>query len=351
MLSSMRYLLVGNYGVGNAGDEVLRSYFTRRYPEVSWSILSEEPMGSELSRFPAGLRSFFSFGWLKTLRALSASDGLVFGGGSLFTDAESRHACFIWLMHVFFCLILRKPYFLAFQGIGPFRSSFAAFSARIAVRFASYLSVRDTASVARIILWKKNTEVVQTFDPAISLLKDTCEVNRTKKLFIFIPRFSSAWNSKTIGKFVRILEGIRREGSELRLISMQPSDPKERRLTERLSHELQVPVTEALVMEEVIWQIQGASCVLTERYHGIIAAALACGIPFLALRLREGDKLDALASMCGAPSETLDSFDESSMKRDWSGLREKLVSLSAQYGKLVEQGEKTLKDALKRFAR
>ncbi len=347
----MQYLLVGNYGVGNAGDEVLRSYFTRRYPEVNWSILSEEPKESELARFPAGPRSLFSFKWLKTLRALSASDGLVFGGGSLFTDAESSHACFVWLMHVLFCLILRKPYFLAFQGIGPFRSGFASFSARIAVRFASFISVRDTASAERILLWKKNTEVVQTFDPAISLLKDLCEINRTKKLFIFIPRFSTGWSSSNREKFVRILRGLREGGGELGLISMQPSDPRERRLMEYFSHELQAPVSEALVMEEVVRQIQGATCVLTERYHGIIAAALACGIPFLALRLREGDKLDALAGMCGAPSETIESFRESSMKRDWGELRERLVSLSTQYVKLVDQGETTLKDALKRFAR
>lgn len=347
----MRYLLVGNYGVGNAGDEVLREYFLERYPDVSWAVLSAQPQGDEFPRFPAGLRSFISFRWLRTASALLQSDGLVFGGGSLFTDAESHVASFVWFAHVLFAVLLRKPYFLAFQGIGPFRSPIASAIARFAVRHAAYLSLRDTASAERVLLWKKNTEVVQTFDPSIALLKDQCDINRAKKLFIFIPRFSTGWTPEIQSKFIRIFEGVQQTGAEIRIISMQPYDAGERRLTEKLSHALQIPVHEAIVMEEVVREIEGATCVITERYHGIIAAALACGVPFVALRLRESDKLDALARMCGCQSETLESFQESTLlDRDWIRERERLISLCTQYTKLVEQGESTLKEALKRFA-
>ena len=348
----MRYLLVGNYGVGNAGDEVLRGYFLERYPEVSWHVLSARPQVHEYPRFPAGIRSLLSFRWLKTIPALLHSDGMVFGGGSLFTDAETLFACFVWFSHVLFALLFRKPYFLAFQGIGPFRTGIAAATARFVVRHASYVSVRDTASAERMLPWKKNTEVIQTFDPSISLLKDQCDINRTKKLFVFIPRFSTGWTSEILEKFIRIFREMQQAGAEIRIISMQPYNPSERRLTEKLAHALAIPVHEALVMEEVVRKIEGATCVITERYHGIIAAALACGVPFIALKLREQDKLDALARMCGCPSETLRSFQESVLAdRDWIHERERLVSLCAQYSKLVEQGEETLKEALKRFAK
>ena len=34
----MRLLLVGNYGVGNLGDEALREYFLKRFPEVQGEV-------------------------------------------------------------------------------------------------------------------------------------------------------------------------------------------------------------------------------------------------------------------------------------------------------------------------
>ena len=348
----MRYLLVGNYGVGNAGDESLREYFLRRYPAVEWQVLSAFPTHSELPRFPAGPTSFLSFRWLRTVHALIRSDGMVFGGGSLFTDAESPHACFVWFMHIFFASGCRRPILLAFQGIGPFTNPFALFAARFAVRRASYISVRDTASAERILPWRKNAEVVQTFDPSIVLLQNKCEYIRAKRVFVLIPRPSSQWTKTVFDNVVKEFHALIAEGAELKIVSMHPQDPRERKLTELLSRTLRAPLHESLVMDEVIRQIAGATCVITERYHGIIAAALCCGIPFVALRLREGDKLDALARMRGCPSETLPTFGNAILRdTDWDALRAGLVSLCEQNVKLVEQGESSLKQALERFAR
>jgi len=348
----MRYLLVGNYGVGNAGDESLREYFLHRYPDVELQVLSAFPTQAELPRFPAGPTSFFSFRWLKTVRALIRSDGMVLGGGSLFTDAESSYACFVWLMHILFATVFRRPILLAFQGIGPLRNPLASCAARFAVRRASYISVRDTASAERILSWKKSAEVVQTFDPSIMLLRDKCVYTKSKKSFVLIPRPSSGWTPVVYDRIIKDFHELIANGAELKIISMHPQDPKERKLTESLSRDLRVPVYEAMVMDEVIRHIGNATCVVTERYHGIIAAALCCGIPFVALRLREGDKLDAFARMCGCPSETLHSFRGQILhETDWEYLRGNLVSLCEQNVKLVEQGEKSLKRALESFAR
>ena len=55
--------------------------------------------------------------------------------------------------------------------------------------------------------------------------------------------------------------------------------------------------------------------------------------------------------MCHCPSETLESFDPATLlDTDWEALHERLVSLLGQYGMLVEQGEVTLRAALKSFA-
>ncbi|HLD08282.1 MAG TPA: polysaccharide pyruvyl transferase family protein [Candidatus Peribacterales bacterium] len=347
----MRYLLVGNYGVRNAGDEALREYFLRRYPEVSWQVLSARPREGELPRFPAGIRSLLSLMWLRTVFALSRSNGIVFGGGSLFTDGESLQACIVWIVPVLFARLLRKPYFLAFQGLGPFRTSLGEKISRYAFAHASYVSLRDTASAERSVLWKKNTEVVQSFDPTISLMKNKNPTFRSKNLFVFIPRFSTEWNPKILRKFVEGFERLRKEGFEIRILSMQSHHSGERRLTEKLSHLLSTPVRETVTMDEVLEEFKDATCIITQRYHAIVAAAIVSGIPFLALRQFKGDKLDALAGMCHCPSETLESFDPATLlDTDWEALHERLVSLLGQYGMLVEQGEVTLRAALKSFA-
>ena len=291
---------------------------------------------------------------------------MVFGGGSLFTDAESSRACVIWFLHALWARILRRPIFLAFQGIGPFRTRFGEWCARRVVSWAAFISVRDTLSVQRLTggvacterglfakrngrveVWKKSTEVVQTFDPSISLLKDKCSTQRTNNVFVFIPRFSTLWKSENQQKMSSILASLQARGDEVRIISLQPSDAREQKLCHDLGDPLGVEIEEAPTMSDVLSHIEGATCVITQRYHGSIAAALSCGIPFHAIHLREGDKLHALAGMCGCPSETLDSLVSASvLDVDWASLRERVVSLCNQYVRLVEQGEESLKKAL-----
>ena len=357
----MAYLLVGNYGVGNAGDEILRSYFLENFPEQTFLVLSESPRDNELPRLPAGLRSFLSLRWIRTMWVLYRSQGMVFGGGSLFTDIESVRACWIWFLHALFALIFRKPVYLAFQGIGPFRTRFGEALARFVVRHAVFISVRDSITQARLLgdrascvrgedcrakLWKKNTKVVQTFDPSISLLDVTFHEKRTKKLFIFIPRFSTNWNVELRMHVVEILRGMARNGADVRILSFQPDDFREQELCDALSRDMGFPVMRATSIQDAVHAMQGATCVISERYHGLIAA-LMCGIPFLALMQGDGDKLDAFARMCSCPSVRISELSKILIEEtDWDALQQKVSSLPDQYRMLVRQGERALLETL-----
>jgi polysaccharide pyruvyl transferase WcaK-like protein len=403
----MSYLLVGNYGVGNAGDEILRSYFLDRFPECQFLVLSASPREGELSRFPAGIRSFLSCRWLRTMRALWQSHGLVFGGGSLLTDVESPHACFVWWIHALFAWALRKPYYLAFQGIGPFRTRLGEALARFVVQRATFISVRDTQSLFRLMgngslssgegastesfdspspschserfdsaqhklrrrtrgwarsslrlgygrqagqaqveVWKKSTEIVQSFDPSISFIEAYKPNNRSNNVFIFIPKYSTGWSSereKAVGAALQDLGAI---SDGVRLLSLQPDDPREQRLCQALSEQVGVPVIHASSMSDVVHATIGARCVISQRYHGLIASLL-CTVPFLAIPEEAGDKLDALASMCGCPSLSLSGLSSKAIATtDWEGLRGRTASLCHQYRRLVLQGEKALREAL-----
>lgn len=259
-LSVRPFLLVGNYGVGNVGDEALKEYFLRRFPDVEWVVVSAKPCAGEMPRLPFGFRSLFT-PWWRTIGAYWRCGGVVLGGGSLFTDAESAAAPLLWWWHVALAVFLRKPVFLAFQGIGPFRTGAGEWLARWVVRKAAFLSVRDALSFRRVEGCGLHKKCILSFDPVFSLVHAHTSCTCSNKLLI-IPRSNSS------REFWRRAEERRRDG-------------------------VGVSVAEPRTLDELSRTVASASHLLTQRYHaGIVALAL--GVSFEAVPQGEGDKLDAL---------------------------------------------------------
>ncbi len=257
----MRYLLIGNYGVGNVGDDALMEYFLRRFPEVEWMVVSAHPKGErEIPRLPFGFRSLFT-PWWRTVGVYWRCDGVVLGGGSLFTDAESAAAPLLWFGHVALAVFFRKPVFLAFQGMGPFRTWICDRCARWAARNAVLISVRDALSFRRVEHWSLNKKCILSFDPVFTLVDASKTCISSNKLLI-IPRSNSS------REFWRKAEEARRARAN-------------------------ASVAEPRTLDELSRVVASASFLLTQRYHaGIVATAL--GIPFEAVPQVPGDKLDAL---------------------------------------------------------
>ncbi|MFH1670162.1 MAG: polysaccharide pyruvyl transferase family protein [Patescibacteria group bacterium] len=294
----MRAVLIGNYGVGNLGDEALKEYFLKRFPDVKWSVLSANPQEGEFHRLPAGLRSLMR-PWWRTLRVLRKSEGVVFGGGSLFTDTESVYACLLWWWHAFVARLFGKQLHLAFQGIGPFRTRLGEACARWVVKRAASISVRDTHSFNRIAGWEKNTKVVRTSDPVISLIQAKNIGDSSKNVFVIIPRKNST---------VRFIERARelskeREWDSLRIISMQSQDTEEQKTCQKINEVCGggVEVRSVLTLDDLSVEVMQSSLVLTQRYHGALAA-IALGKEYEVLKQKEGDKLSSLR---GSRRETL----------------------------------------------
>ncbi|MFA5273071.1 MAG: polysaccharide pyruvyl transferase family protein [Candidatus Peribacter sp.] len=291
----MHYLLVGNYGTGNFGDEALKEYFLSAFPEAKFRVLSAHPKEGELPRLPAGIRSFFLAHWWRTLAALWKSDGLVFGGGTLFTDTESVYACLLWWWHAFVCWLLGKPFFLAFQGIGPFRTRAGEWFARWAIAHAAFVSVRDAASFQRVNLWRKNTNIIQTCDPVFSLFTAQKRDTSSQKLLVIIPRKNSP------SSFSERAVQLWKSGTwqAVRILSLQPDDPQEREVCHSIAHVLSQPDSVIVPVRSVgalCRSVGQADFVFSQRYHGALAA-LALGVPFEVVPQGEGDKLASLSGM------------------------------------------------------
>ncbi|MFA5800022.1 MAG: polysaccharide pyruvyl transferase family protein [Candidatus Peribacteraceae bacterium] len=288
----MRCILVGNYGTGNLGDEALREFFLETFPGVEWTVLSARPSRQgEVPRLPCGLRSFFH-PWWRTLRAYRRADAVVFGGGSLFTDVESVYACLLWWWHAFVARVFRKPVFLAFQGIGPFGSSLGKRLARWTVGHAAHVSVRDEASYQRVQSWNLNKEIVQTFDPVYAVFANIkFEVIECSRI-VLVPRANSG--EPFLIEASRVLD--EHHGDPVRLVLLQP-DHEEfvvQRITSLTRGLCEVVTVESV--EQLIGALSDALVVVSERYHGTLAA-LALGLPTVVCPQDTGDKLDALRTL------------------------------------------------------
>jgi polysaccharide pyruvyl transferase WcaK-like protein len=288
--SSMRCVLVGNYGVGNVGDEALRDYFLSRFAWVQWDVLSAKPGAGEYARLPAGLRSLLGFRWLKTLSAYRRADAVVFGGGSLFTDVESPRACVIWWIHAVAARVFQKPIFLAFQGVGPVRSSVGKWCTKWVLRRAHFVSVRDAESGAKVAEFCLGTKYIQTADPIFIALQKLDSV-RAKNVITVIPRH----NSDEVFKLAFLSVLKKYNSHEVYCVLLQPNDPTEQATAERLRKltDRGIILVPVQTLQELADTVAGSAVVLTQRYHGAIAA-LCAGVTVEIVAQGPGDKLWAL---------------------------------------------------------
>lgn len=297
----MRLLLVGNYGVGNLGDELLREYFLQEFPEVEWIVVSAHPEGEkEVPHIPAGVRSFLAFGWWKTVAAMRLCDAVVFGGGTLFTDVESARACTVWGLHAVAAWILRKPVFLAFQGIGPFHTAKGKRWAQWVIRKARFVSVRDALSFQRVQELVPGAHPVQSFDPVVLMIPEE-KVSATESMILsIIPRHNmpTAFVEHVRQEYRRGYVGRDRlwrgAYSKVYILSLHPCNPGEQAACRTLQEALSsTELLEVRTLEGLLRHLRTSTFVISARFHGALAA-WALDIPFHAVAQREGDKFAAL---------------------------------------------------------
>lgn len=295
----MHCVLIGNYGHANLGDEALRAYFLESFPEIRWTVLSAHPsQPGEVHRLPGGIRSFLFTPWWKTVKAIRQADAVVFGGGSLFTDVESVYACILWSLHVAVAGFCGTPVYLAFQGMGPYRTRAGERLARWSARQAHFLSVRDPASMERVSGWGLTLKVVQTFDPIFSHMQNNYPHKNTKNVFIMIPRHNSGRPFREEAqRLIMDMPNI----DDVRIVLLQPDDAREQSFAESLHADLPLPaaIVPARTLDALMEEVSGASFVLSERFHGALAA-LAADVPLRVIAQGPGDKLSELERFTGS---------------------------------------------------
>ena len=284
----MQCVLVGNYGVGNIGDEALREYFLSEFPEIEWVCVSASPKGEhEVPRLPLGLRSLVA-PWWRTISAIRSADALIFGGGSLFTDVESVWACLLWRSYASLATLFGTPYMLAFQGAGPWKTALGRRLARKTYLHASFISVRDAESLQRVRGLGEVKDPVLTFDPAFALFAKYPKTPVTNRTLIISPRANSSEQF-----FASVSDRLKTKWDAVRVLLMEPQE--ERGVADRLRTMIpSCSVVEITSVSQLLMEIGGATEAVVQRFHGALAA-LALDVPFEIVPQAPKDKMAALS--------------------------------------------------------
>jgi len=147
---SDRSILIGYFGFGNLGDELLwRGFATeagRRRPDVKWSVLWGSAAWEETTE---RVRPVSRRDMLGLLEEIAAARAVVVPGGSLLQATTSLGSLLYYLALLGFGRLMGARLILCGQGFGPwgppgtFQRHLAAFAARMILEFASYISCRD----------------------------------------------------------------------------------------------------------------------------------------------------------------------------------------------------------------
>ncbi|NLI76627.1 MAG: hypothetical protein GX442_09315 [Candidatus Riflebacteria bacterium] len=153
-------LLVGYFGFGNLGDEILwRTFVTegeRVRPDLSWLVLHRTGRGDAL---PADTRMVPRHSPLALLEALAGARAVAIPGGGVL-QASTSLASLLYYCGLLFCgRLAGARLLLPAQGLGPWEArrgaegpsmpaNLAAMLVRMLIDDADYLSVRDAESLA-----------------------------------------------------------------------------------------------------------------------------------------------------------------------------------------------------------
>lgn len=141
-------LLLGYYGFGNLGDELLceaslRLLASCGVPKERVALLSAAPRESE-ERY--GVRAFDRWSLREIGRACAASRSLLLGGGGLFQDSTSARSCVYYYAVVRIARLLGLRVWAEGQSVGPLRRGLSRALTRGAFGSCVHTGVRDESS-------------------------------------------------------------------------------------------------------------------------------------------------------------------------------------------------------------
>ena len=287
-----RFLLLGYYGYGNAGDEALLYTISSCLAENGHElgVLTADCRGTERLLSFCEVRTFHRTSPLSIVQALLWADVLVLGGGSLLQDVTSAKSLHYYLGIIRLAKLLGKPYALFAQGLGPFVRRGSKEKAAKAAKGAAFVSVRDLRS-KELLLEEGLAEVELVSDPVWALPVEKLTANSAGSYLLFALRPWQGKEERLVGAIKRLLQEV-----DLPFVfaAMQPE--LDLPLAEKLAQKVGGEVAAAGDLPSLLEVFAGARLVCAMRLHALVFAAL-LGKETVAISY--DPKVDALAEELG----------------------------------------------------
>ena len=282
-------IILGNYGVGNLGDEdmlsrVISLVNAKGYSSVvcCGSPKKVSTIGIEVCRFlPSGLRSLIKWLWSKAYRTsievtkkqFNSSQTIIFGGGGLFVDTHWS-AILLWWIHLRYAVKSKKHIVMLSQTFS-ISKRLSAFLCIPLLKKVALIAVRDRASQNLL----KTFGIASQYLPDITFMREP-EGKHPQILKKSVVLSLCKWgvDKQQREALVSVVKNLSVQGYTLIGTIFQSRHDNDYLVYQQLG----VPMRLITHHHEILEAIQSADLLIGMRYHAI-AMAIRCATPFVAL--------------------------------------------------------------------
>ncbi len=268
-----RFVLSGYFGFKNFGDEAILSVLVDKLQRDGHriTIISSDPEYTK--KHYKHIRSIYTFKISDIIGAISKSDVLVSGGGSLLQDATSLKSLIYYLTIIFLGLFFRKKVIIFAQGIGPIDNKLGQIFTKNILRHCNYVSVRDEKSLKLLDRWGIKADLL--CDPIFSTHIE--KINKTNVVAVQLRDFKTM-NDDFID---RLAQKIVNEfpDKHIEIFSFQDTIDLEvckkfEKAVNMLNSDIKTTLYYNLTNEEIINKLAQAEYLIAMRFHAIIVGLL-----------------------------------------------------------------------------
>lgn len=282
-----KIVISGYYGFGNAGDEAMLAAILEAIleviPDADITVISGNPQQTAEKH---GVKALGRFSGMKIFKAISQSDLVISGGGSLLQDVTSKRSLYYYLSIIKLATFLHKKVMLYAQGIGPLQRKQAQKAVGSVLNNATLITVRDEKSKQELErLGVNNPEIIVTADAVLSmhpvdpsigkrLLKDYPISGVKPRIGVSVRN----WKDHTAYRqeLANALDQLQKdENAEIVFIPMQaPDDVKEAREIAKLMSGNAYVLDQVYTTTELLALTGCMDLVLGVRLHALVFASL-----------------------------------------------------------------------------
>ncbi len=251
-------LIVGYYGHGNFGDEILMEETMSILRELGFKKMEViYPRLEDKSQF----RALEKLDMFRIIKGILKSDAIFFGGGGILQDETSLKSFVYYSSIAVLGIVLRKKVVFLGNSFGPIKRGISKCLMRFIARSKKVIFFpRDVVSERYLKRIAKN--VRPGCDLAVGYLKEFDMKDRTRRAIV-VPKSKRNWRE--------ITEFLRKLGLDPVFLLADPGDLK------FVNSE-----SESLMFGLAIESIASSSVVISERFHPALIASY-YGVPFVAV--------------------------------------------------------------------